>query len=105
VSPEPAELDKVLGDIEMEEVASTSQEIDETVRKEKEDTDKQEAESIRKMEMEKLGETQKRAVEEEEQENHMKKKRSGTETISFLREKAEGERALREEELATRESG
>ena len=104
VSPEPTELDQALADIiEMEEVASTSQEIDEAVIKEKEDTDKQKAESIRKMAMEKLGETQKRAVEEGEQENHMKKKkkrRSGNETISFLCEKAESEKALRKEELA-----
>ena len=101
VSPEPTELDQALADIiEMEEVASTSQEIDEAVIKEKEDTDKQKAESMRKMAMEKLGETQKRAVEEGEQENHIKKKRSGNETISFLREKAESEKALREEELA-----
>ncbi|XP_068671176.1 DNA ligase 1-like [Montipora foliosa] len=104
VSPEPTELDQALADIiEMEEVASTSQEIDEAVIKEKEDTDKQKAESIRKKAMEKLGETQKRGVEEGEQENHMKKKRrSGNETISFLREKAESEKALREEELAIR---
>ncbi|XP_068677223.1 DNA ligase 1-like [Montipora foliosa] len=104
VSPEPTELDQALADIiEMEEVASTSQEIDEAVIKEKEDTDKQKAESIRKKAMKKLGETQKRAVEEGEQENHMKKKRrSGNETISFLREKAESEKALREEELAIR---
>ena len=39
LSPELTELDQALADIvEMEEVASTSQEIDETVRKEKEDT-------------------------------------------------------------------
>ena len=42
--------------------------------------------------MEKLVETQKRAVKEGEQENHTKKKRSGNETISFLCEKAESER-------------
>ena len=102
VSPEPTELDQALADIiEMEEVASTSQEIDEAVIKEKEDTDKQKAESIRKMVMEKLGETQKRAVKEGEQENYMnKKRRSGNETISFLREKAESWKALRKEELA-----
>ena len=65
------------------------------------DTDKQKAESMRKIAMEKLEETHKRAVEEGEQENHMKKKRrSGNETISFLHKKAESERALREEELA-----
>ena len=103
VSPEPTELDQALADIiEMEEVASTSQEIDEAVIKEKEDTDKQKAESMRKMAMEKLGETQKRAVEEGEQENHIKKTRSGNETISFLCDKAESEKALREEELAIR---
>ena len=109
VSPEPTELDQALADIiEMEEVASTSQKIDEAVIKEKEDTDKQtaeqKAERMRNMAVEKLGETQKRAVEEGEQENHIKKKRrSGNETISFLREKAESEKALREEELAIRQ--
>ena len=104
VSPELTELDQALADIvEMEVVASTSQEIDETARKEKEDTDKHRAESMRKMAMEKLGETQERAVEEGEKENHIKKKRrSGNETISFLREKAESEKVLREEELAIR---
>ena len=76
----------------MEEVAFTFQEIDETVRKKKEDTDKQKAESMRKMAMEMLGETQKRAVEEGQQENHKKKRRYGNETISFLREKAESEK-------------
>ena len=103
VSPEPTELDQALANIiEIEEVASTSQEIDEAVVKEKEDTDKQKAGSMRKMAMEKLGETQKREVEEGEQENYMKKKRSGNETISFLREKAESEKALREEGLPIR---
>jgi len=44
VSPEFTGLDQALADIvEMEEVAFSSQEIDETVRKEKEDTDKQRA--------------------------------------------------------------
>ena len=48
LSPEPTELDQALADIiEMKEVASTSQEIDEAVIKEKEDTDKQKAESMR----------------------------------------------------------
>ena len=103
VSPEPTELDQALANIiEMEEAASTSQEIDEAVVKEKEDTDKQKAGSMRKMAMEKLGETQKREVEEGEQESYMKKNRSGNETISFLCEKAESEKALREEELAIR---
>ncbi|CAH3153422.1 unnamed protein product, partial [Porites lobata] len=103
VSPEPTELDQALANIiEIEEVASTFQEIDEAVVKEKEDTDKRKAGSMRKMAMEKLGETQKREVEEGEQENYMKKKRSGNETISFLREKAESEKALREEGLPIR---
>lgn len=100
VSPEPTELDQALANIiEIEEVTSTSQEIDEAVVKEKEDTDKRKAGSMRKMAMEKLGETQKKEVEEGEQENYMKKKRSGNETISFLCEKAESEKALREEGL------
>jgi len=63
------------------EFASTSQENDEAVIKEKEDNDTQKAESMRKTAMEKLVETQKRAVKEGEQENNMKKKRSGNETI------------------------
>ena len=88
MSPVPTELDQALADvIEMEEVTPTFQEIDEAVIKEK-------AKSIRKMAMEKLGETQKRAVEEGEQENLMKKKRRGSEAISFLHEEALGEEEL-----------
>ena len=55
VSPELTELDQALADIiEMEGAASTSQEIDEALRKEKVDTDKQKAKNVRKMAMEKL---------------------------------------------------
>ena len=103
VSPELTELGQALAYIiEMEEAAFTSQAIDEALRKEKADTDKQKEENVRKMAMEKLSETHTRAAEEGEQESHKKKRRSGNETISILREKAESAEALREEDLAMR---
>ena len=66
VSPEPTELDQALANIiEIEEVASTSQEIDEAVVKEKEDTDKRKVGSMRKMAMEKLGEPRREKLRKE----------------------------------------
>ena len=58
---------------------------------------------MRKMAMEKLGETQKRAVEEGEQDClNKKKRRSGNDTIEYLREKSESDKLLKEEELSLR---
>ena len=104
INPEPTELDQALADIiEMEEAAESEQQDDDGRRKEKDEADKHKAESMRKMAMEKLGETQKRAVEEGEQDClNKKKRRSGNDTIEYLREKSESDKLLKEEELSLR---
>ncbi|CAH3136099.1 unnamed protein product, partial [Porites lobata] len=93
INPEPTELEQALAEIiEMEEAAETEHQDDEA--------DKHKAESMRKLAMEKLGETQKRAVEEGEQDCQKKKRRSGNDTIEYLREKSESDKVLKEEELS-----
>ena len=100
INPQPTELDPALEEIlDMEEVAENEQDVDGSKRKEKEEADKHKAENMRRIDMEKLGETQKRAAEECEGDIGKKKRRSGNETIEFLREKSEIEKAFREEEL------
>ena len=58
------------------------------------------AEEVRKRAMERVGETRRRTVEDEESEG--KRRRSGTDTINYLRERHEGEKDLRERELELR---
>ena len=103
VSPEPTELDQALADIiEMEEVASTSQEIDEAVIKEKEDTDKQKAESMRKMAMEVRRNPEESSWGRRTGKPYQEKEKEWQWNNLILREKAESEKTLREEELAIR---
>ncbi|CAH3185724.1 unnamed protein product, partial [Porites lobata] len=101
INPEPTELEQALAEIiEMEEAAETEHQDGDGRRKEKDEADKHKAESMRKLAMEKLGETQKRAVEEGEQDCQKKKRRSGNDTIEYLREKSESDKVLKEEELS-----
>ena len=104
ISPEPTELDEAVEEImELEEAAEVEQQASDGAKKEKEETDRQKAENMRKKAMEKLGETQKRSAEEGEQTGQRKKRRNGSETLLFLREKADRERVFKEEELAFRQ--
>ena len=58
------------------------------------------AEEVRKRAMERVGETRRRTGEDEESEG--KRRRSGTDTLNYLREKHGGEKDLRERELELR---
>lgn len=57
------------------------------------------AENMRWMALEKLGETQKRAAEESEDDIGKKRRRSGNEAIEFPQENRESKKAFREVEL------
>ncbi|CAH3179702.1 unnamed protein product [Porites lobata] len=88
INPEPTELEQALAEIiEMEEAAETEHQDGDGRRKEKDEADKHKAESMRKLAMEKLGETQKRAVEEGEQDCQKKKRRSGMIQLSICERK------------------
>ena len=64
------------------------------------ENEKKKAEEMRNRSMEKLGETQKRkATAEDGQQTTPRKRSSGSETLVYLREKAEREFELRQEEL------
>lgn len=62
----------------MMEESENKKEVD-SKKKEKEATDRNQVEGMRSMAMERLGETQKRAVEEGEGDIQKKKRRSGSE--------------------------
>ena len=70
--------------------------------KKKAETDKKAAEEIWIKAMEQFGNTSKRGGEDGEEGAKKKKRRSGSDAIEFLREKAKLEHSLREEELQLR---
>ena len=103
ISPEVTELDKLLEEIvEKESLAESSRESDSTSIKKNEE-ERKVAEDLRKTAMESMGETKKRSVESEGGDISVKRKlRSGSDAVEYLRERAEKEIKIREEELALR---
>lgn len=74
--------------IDKEDAAETEQRIVDDQKKMKESEDRKNAESVRKKAMERLGQTQKRKADESESDGRKRKKRSsGSDTVSFLRER------------------
>ena len=98
ISPEMAEADKLLEQI-IERFKESDTETSDT-KAESKDNDRRKAEEMRKMSMEKLGETLKRRAEEDGVPT--RKRSSGSETIVYLKEKAEKDFDLRKEELEAR---
>ena len=102
ISPEPSEIDKLLEQIIERFEESDREAGDKGEQAEKSKTeDRKKAEEMRKLSMEKLGETLKRKGEEDGGATP-RKRASGSETIVYLREKAERDFDLRKEELETR---
>ena len=99
ISPEVTELDSLLEEIiEKESLAESSRESDSAIKKNEEE--RKIAEDLRKTAMESMGETKKRSVESEEGDTSVKRKRrSGSDAVEYLRERAEKEIKIREEEL------
>ena len=52
--------------------------------------------------MERMGETTKRKSEKEEGRKEKKSRRSGADVVEYLKEKAKGDQALRQEEMEAR---
>ena len=102
ISPEMSEIDKLLEQIieRFEESDRESEDKGEQGERSKTE-DRKRAEEMRKLSMEKLGETLKRKGEEDGGATP-RKRASGSETIVYLREKAERDFDLRKEELETR---
>ena len=89
--------------IEKEDAAETEQRVVDNQKKAKDSQDRENAENIRKKAMERLGQTQKRKADENESEGKRRKKRSsGSDTLSFLREKNEQAQEMQKEELELR---
>ena len=102
ISPEMSEIDKLLEQIIERFEESDKETGDKGKQAERSKTeDGKKAEEMRKLSMEKLGETLKRKGEEDGGATP-RKRASGSETIVYLREKAERDFDLRKEELETR---
>lgn len=106
VSPEVTELDVLMEEImnKVDEYEKRFLEIDEESKKEK-DKEESAAHNIRQKCMETYAETRKRKQLEEGGDAKAKKSRyTGSETIGYLREKAERDHALREQELQVKQN-
>ena len=101
ISPEPTELDIAIDNIlQMVEVSQLEQENEVQNKRDKMESDRLKAENIRKTAMEKAGETQRRTAEEDGGGKKPKRqRRSGNDTIEYLRSKADNDLELRKEEL------
>ena len=84
-------------DIEDNSVKQVEYEAD--VKMKEMDKEKQTAEDVRKRAMDKLGETQKRKGDVENERRSKKKRSNGSETLAFLREKNMMESEMRKEKM------
>lgn len=94
------ELDQLLEEIsEKEKVAEENRDSDKD--RKKVEADRAKAEEARRVAMERIGQTKKRqkAEGEDQEERKRSRRRSGGDTVEYLREKCEMERNLREKEL------
>ena len=94
--PEQDELDVLLEDIaerERDAIAEAS---------EKKGQEKATAEDIRNQALERMGQTKKRKSEDGQEPKERKSRRSSNEALQFMQEKAESDKAFREEELKIR---
>ena len=91
ISPEVTELDKLLKEIaEKESLAEPSRKRDSTMKKNEEEC--KVADDLWKTTMESMAETKKRSMESEGEDTNVKqKRRSGSDAIEYLRERAEKE--------------
>ena len=107
IEVELSELDLALEEIiEKEKAANAQLDLEESVRK-NELQDKANAEEMRLQAMEKLGESKKRKEASGLTAGDQKKKkarRSGSDTLDFLREKMEKDMTMKQEEMAQRRS-
>ena len=97
--PPPTEFDQLMeeivgraGDAEKEQKAGQDE------RKEKEDRERKVAEEVRAQALERVGQTRKRQGVEAKEDKPVKR-RSGGETIEYLKERSQQQMKLREEEL------
>ena len=95
ISPEVSELDVLL-----EEIISRMKDDD---NKKKEQDEKKLGEEIRQQALETYAETQKRKPEDASPQNKKRKRTSGNETVSFLKERMANEEIFREREMHVKE--
>ena len=101
ISPTKTELDEAIEQIiAMEESADEQHDLEDGEKRDKMEGDRLKAEEMRRTAMETLGKTQKRKSEEGQ--SKAKKSRSGSETVEFLKLKAEQDMDIKKQELDLR---
>ena len=102
ISPTKTELDEAIEQIiAMEESADEQHDLEDGEKRDKMEGDRLKAEEMRRTAMETLGKTQKRKSEEG-QSKAKKSRRSGSETVEFLKLKAEQDMDIKKQELDLR---
>lgn len=106
ISPEDSKLDLALEDIiERWEAAEQELQLISQSKAKKSEKDKETAEEMRRISMESLGSTKKRKSDADDSEvKKGKKRRSGNDTVQFLREHTEIEFQFKREELEAKKS-
>lgn len=104
ISPEESEVDKAMADIitQFDEADATNERLSED-KKKKIEVEAAKAEEMRRVSMETFKESQKRNSEFGEQ-TKIKRRASGSDTMSYLKEKAEKEIQLKFEEIELRKT-
>ena len=102
ISPTKTEWDEAIEQIiAMEESADDQHDLEGGEKRDKMEGDRLKAEEMRRTDMETLGKTQKRKFEEG-QSKAKKSRRSGSETVEFLKLKAEQDMDIKKQELDLR---
>ena len=97
---EETELDKLLQEIKEEpDEAAEQYDASNQTRQQEIETSRANAEGIRTIAMENLSETRKRRSEEESPNSSKQKRNTGSETMVYLRTRAENDLQIRKEEL------
>ena len=100
IAPEQSELDVLLEElIELEDSSEEQRQSEGQENSKKIERDRAMAMDMRLKAMEKLSETQKRKAQDANDEPKKKSRKSGSDTIAYLREKHEQEMELRRQEL------
>ena len=100
IDADMTEVEDALEDIiDIEDNSVKQVEYEADVKMKEMDKEKQTAEDVRKRAMEKLGETQKRKGDVENERRSKKKRSNGSDTLAFLREKNMMESEMRKEKM------
>ena len=105
ISPEKSQSDELLEEIiDKFKEADVEASNERACKRDRAELDRDEAEEMRQRSMEKLGETNKRKTDSGWEESSRRKSSNGSDTINYLRERAEREAEMRKNEMQCRQA-